>query len=123
MRLTLKPDRRGCYFTPGTINGHPVTFLIDTGATVVGIPNTVAHRLDLKYTGKRNWVLDPFRRVKAPIAHIDEIAFGPFSFKHGSAMTYPISSGDETILIGMDLLKNINFVHGNGMMVMWLPDS
>ncbi|MFO1350765.1 MAG: retropepsin-like aspartic protease [Gammaproteobacteria bacterium] len=33
---------------PGFINGEPVTFLLDTGATTVSIPASIAERLEFK---------------------------------------------------------------------------
>ena len=35
--LVLKRSRNGHYFFPGAINGQPVTFLLDTGATLVSV--------------------------------------------------------------------------------------
>jgi aspartyl protease family protein len=32
---------------PGSINGRPVTFMVDSGATSVGIPLLIAKKLDL----------------------------------------------------------------------------
>ncbi len=46
--VVLKRDRSGHYIAPGRINGHAVTFLVDTGATQVAVPLRVAERIGLK---------------------------------------------------------------------------
>ena len=47
-RVVLKRNRFGHYYARGAINGKPVEFLLDTGATVVSIPEQVAARLGLE---------------------------------------------------------------------------
>ena len=45
--VTLKRNRAGHFEAPGQINGEPVTFLLDTGATYVAVPSELAKRLSL----------------------------------------------------------------------------
>jgi len=45
IELRRGPD--GHYHWPGTINGHTVEFLVDTGATGTVIPSDLAHELKL----------------------------------------------------------------------------
>jgi aspartyl protease family protein len=42
----------GHYHWPGTINGHPVDFLIDTGASGTAIPTALARELGLTLDGE-----------------------------------------------------------------------
>lgn len=42
----------GHYHWPGTVNGHAVDFLIDTGATSSALPLALAQRLDLPVEGR-----------------------------------------------------------------------
>lgn len=37
----------GHFYSPGTINGHEVTFLVDTGASLVSVSETLAEAADL----------------------------------------------------------------------------
>jgi aspartyl protease family protein len=48
-RVVLTADSAGHFFTSGTINGKTVRFLVDTGATNVGISQGEAERLGLDY--------------------------------------------------------------------------
>jgi aspartyl protease family protein len=47
--VTLSADARGHFFTQGAINGNPVRFLVDTGATSVALPASEAQRLGIDY--------------------------------------------------------------------------
>jgi aspartyl protease family protein len=46
---TLNADSNGHFFTIGTINGAPMRFLVDTGATVVSIGRSDAVRANVDY--------------------------------------------------------------------------
>jgi len=45
----LTADRRGHFIAEGGINGKPVRFVVDTGATVVALPASDAVRLGIDY--------------------------------------------------------------------------
>jgi len=47
--LKLAPGNNGHYFVDGTINGNPVPFMVDTGASVVAINRHLARRIGLLY--------------------------------------------------------------------------
>lgn len=46
--VVLKRGPDGHFRAPGRINGEAVEFLVDTGATVVALPDTLARRLGLR---------------------------------------------------------------------------
>lgn len=49
-RIVLTADSRGHFVTAGGINGRPVTFMLDTGATSVGMSMADAQRIGLDPT-------------------------------------------------------------------------
>ncbi len=49
-RIVLTADSRGHFVTAGGINGRPVTFMLDTGATSVGMSMADAQRIGLDHT-------------------------------------------------------------------------
>jgi len=51
-RVTLYKDAQGMFTTSGTINGSPVRFLVDTGASAVAMDVTQARRLGIDYEGQ-----------------------------------------------------------------------
>jgi aspartyl protease family protein len=48
--VILSADPSGHYFTQGAINGAPISFLLDTGATSVAIGAQDAKRMNINYT-------------------------------------------------------------------------
>ena len=51
--VTLSADARGHFVTSGTVNGRPVNFLVDTGATLVTLSRAEATRIGLDYGSGR----------------------------------------------------------------------
>jgi aspartyl protease family protein len=51
--VTLSADARGHFVTSGAINGRPVKFLVDTGATLITLSRAEATRIGLDYGGGR----------------------------------------------------------------------
>jgi aspartyl protease family protein len=47
--VSLTADARGHFAAAGSINGYPMTFLVDTGATAIAINAAEASRLGLDY--------------------------------------------------------------------------
>lgn len=46
--IVLKRNRAGHFVAGGAINGHKVTFLVDTGASQIAVPSDLADKLALK---------------------------------------------------------------------------
>ncbi|WP_372526808.1 TIGR02281 family clan AA aspartic protease [Piscinibacter sp.] len=49
--IEIRRSSDGHYHWPGTINGHPVDFLVDTGATGTAISTSLARELGLESLG------------------------------------------------------------------------
>jgi aspartyl protease family protein len=47
--VTLAADGRGQFFARGTVNGRPVEFIVDTGATLTTLSRADAQRIGLDY--------------------------------------------------------------------------
>lgn len=48
-RIVLTADGRGHFMPPGQINGKPVQFMVDTGASAVALSESDARRINLKF--------------------------------------------------------------------------
>ncbi|MBO7410868.1 MAG: TIGR02281 family clan AA aspartic protease, partial [Ottowia sp.] len=48
-RIILTADSRGHFFTNGHINGRPIRFMVDTGASYVALSESMAQNLGLDY--------------------------------------------------------------------------
>ena len=73
--VILEQDRNGHYEAEGQINGQSVTFLVDTGATDVALPESKARALGLEF-GPRVKVMTAAGPANAWVTRLDEINVG-----------------------------------------------
>lgn len=53
-RIVLNANRGGHFLAPGQVNGKPVTFMVDTGATMIAMGASDADRMGIPYkTGRQ----------------------------------------------------------------------
>ena len=107
LQVVLLRDRRGHYVSAGTVNGNPVTFLLDTGATDVAVPAGIAEKLGLKY-GARARATTAAGVVPVYSTTINHLTLGNIELSGVPASITP-TMGGETILLGMSALKQIEF--------------
>ena len=105
--LVLKRNRMGHYVATGQINGYPVTFLLDTGATDVAVPKSVADAIGLRY-GAPISVSTANGSATAYRTEIHALSIGELKFNQVRASILPGMKGDE-ILLGMSALKQVEF--------------
>jgi aspartyl protease family protein len=116
--LVLKRNPDGHYFVPGVINGQPVTFMLDTGATQVALPAKMGKQLGLRAIGPAIQITTANGTVEGRMTLIDELAFGPFALHQIHAFLNPGMDGDDTILLGMNVLKKLEFTQRRDTLVL-----
>lgn len=120
--VILRRNRQGHYVSGGEINGLPVTFLLDTGATVVAVPLAIASEAGLNrgfatQASTANGVITVYS------TRIDELSFGNITLNNISASITP-SMGGDTILLGMSALNKVEFSQqGSTLTLRQLPES
>lgn len=114
--LVLKRSRDGHYVFPGEINGRPVTFLLDTGATLVSVPARLGETLGLR-PGAPIQAVTANGMVTTYATRIDVLAFGPFELRGVPASLNPGMRGDQ-ILLGMSVLKHLEFTQRGDTLVL-----
>ena len=107
-QVALQRNRHGHYVASGTINGQPVTFLLDTGATVVSIPAVVAKRLGLQ-RGAVSYAQTANGTITTYATRLDSIGIGDIRLKRVAAQINPHFDGEE-ILLGMSFLKRLELI-------------
>lgn len=105
--LVLKRSADGHYLFPGTINGRRVSFLLDTGATLVSVPAHMAAELGLR-AGARQQSITANGTVSTRATRLDSMAFGPFDLRDVPASINP-GMADNQVLMGMSVLKHLEF--------------
>ncbi|MBW7859921.1 MAG: TIGR02281 family clan AA aspartic protease [Rhodocyclaceae bacterium] len=105
--LVLQRNRAGHYVAPGTINGQPVVFLLDTGATQVSVPAHLGAQLGLA-PGAPMQVMTANGAVTVRATVIDELGLGPFRAVRVRGHLNP-GFRDDQVLLGMSVLKHLEF--------------
>jgi aspartyl protease family protein len=105
--VVLQRNRAGHYVTSGQINGEPVVFMLDTGATGVAIPARLARRLALPL-GQRFATQTANGIGTAYATRLDSVKVGEIELRDVSASVAPGLETEE-VLLGMSFLKHIEF--------------
>ncbi len=105
--VVLKQNRYGHYVATGAINQEPVIFFLDTGATDVSVPQSVANRLNLKL-GWASSVNTANGTVSVYSTELQSVSLGSIEVRNVRAHINPHMEGDE-ILLGMSFLKHLAF--------------
>ncbi len=105
--VVLQQNRQGHYVANGTINDVAVTFLLDTGATDVAIPETIATQAGLQ-RGTASRAATANGVVTVYSTRVDELTIGNIVLE-GVNASITSSMVGNTILLGMSALKQIEF--------------
>ena len=106
--IVLERNRYGHYVFDGEINGKPVTFLVDTGATEISIPANLQTYLQLK--AGRSFSVSTANGVASVYStRLNELKLGEILLSDIKAHLNP-GLADDQILLGMNVLKNMELV-------------
>jgi len=105
--VALQRNKFGHYVTSGQVNGQPVVFMLDTGATGVAIPDHIARKLNIE-RGRPFLVQTANGTATSYSAQLDSVSVGDIELTNVSAGISPGFKGDE-ILLGMSFLRHIEF--------------
>ncbi len=103
--VRLKQNRYGHYVVNGQINNMPVTFLLDTGATLISIPEKIANKLELK-KGFPTQSRTANGTITVYSTRLDQVSIGAIKLTNIRASINPHMAGDE-ILLGMNFMKHL----------------
>jgi len=117
--VQLEADRLGHYVVAGEVNGHLVTFLVDTGASGVSIPSEIAEELGLK-PGLSFPVNTANGTIMVRETSIDELAIGELALENVRASINSSMDG-EVGLLGMTYLRHFELIQSQGMLTIREP--
>lgn len=106
--VVLQRHWAGHYLAPGRINGEPVRFLLDTGASDVSIPAALAPRLGLEpgaplRVRTANGVITVFATVAK------QVELGDIVLHNVRASLNPYADSD-VVLLGMSFMRDLEIV-------------
>lgn len=106
--VVLQRNQQGHYVAPGRINGVPVTFLLDTGATDISIPGKLSQQLGLTagqpfYARTANGTIEVYSTV------LERVSLGSIEQRNVSASINP-HMNSRTILLGMSFMQHLEMI-------------
>lgn len=105
--VALTADARGHFAANGSLNGYPVTFLVDTGATSIAISAAEARRLGLDYrAGPAARVNTAAGAVPAWPVTFNTVKVGAVSLNQVAGLV--VESGLDVPLLGMSFLNRMD---------------
>lgn len=119
-QVVLRQGSSGHYLANGMINGYPVVFLVDTGATHVSIPENVANKIGLK-KGLIAEVTTANGRANVYLTRLDAIALGDIEMQDVRASINP-NTNTEEILLGMSFLKHLQMNQTGERLTLTVPE-
>lgn len=105
--LVLQRNRFGHYVANGHINGEPVVFLLDTGASDISVPEGLAKSLGLK-RGPAMIYQTANGSVRVYATRLASVDLGGITLQGVRASINPAMEGNE-VLLGMSFLKHLDF--------------
>ena len=107
--VRLLRNRQGHYVATGKINGQTVTFLLDTGATHVAIPDRLARELGLSRLQQAR------SRTAAGVVpvwrtRLQSVQLGPIQMGDVAATIVPSMPDQVEVLLGMSFLQHLELL-------------
>lgn len=111
MDLTQRTD--GHYYAAGYVNGMPVVFMVDTGATLTSLSQEMANKSGIDSCASRT-----FNTANGPaqgcVAKVPKIQIGGFVLRDFEVAVMPNLSTDA--LLGMNVMRMFRLEQQNGVM-------
>jgi aspartyl protease family protein len=117
--VVLQRNRAGHYVASGALNGQPVTFLLDTGASDISIPARLADRIGLR-RGAALVYETAAGRVTNYLTRVDRVSLGAIHVDNVRASINPHTDADE-VLLGMTFLKHLDFTQQGDELILQQP--
>ncbi|AYN95898.1 TIGR02281 family clan AA aspartic protease [Pseudomonas sp. LTJR-52] len=115
-QLSIARRNDGHYWTSGSINGQPIEFLIDTGASTVAMNEEQANRLGLDYQkGRPVQVNTAGGTRRAWLVRLDRVKVGTIEVLGVEAMVLAGGHPTETLL-GMSFLNRVGWREDQGVL-------
>ena len=105
-QTTLAAGPGGHFFGDGAVNGMPIRFLVDTGASAIALPASDAQRLGIDYRKGQPGVASTANgSIAVYRVRLDSVRVGEIELHQVDAVV--IERGLETALLGMSFLNRV----------------
>lgn len=110
--VVLDSSMHGHYVATGKINNSSVVFLVDTGASFVSVPASLAKKIGLK-KGAAMRSVTANGEITTYATELAEVSLGDITVMNVRASINPHMSEDE-VLLGMSFLRRLEVTHKDG---------
>ncbi len=107
VEVVLTRNPYGHYVSAGMINGQPVEFMVDTGASLVVVPQAMVAQLNLT-TGPAFTATTASDTVTFYATRLDSVRIGDIELLDVRAGINPYAENQE-VLLGMSFLRYLEF--------------
>lgn len=125
--LSIRADRSGHYINEGMINDQKVLFLVDTGASSVSMPASIARKLNLDYkTGKKMVAQTAGGMVNGYLVILDSVKLGELELRSVEASILDSASAESNassqhVLLGMSFLSRLKMTADKNQLTLEKP--
>ncbi|HTO18509.1 MAG TPA: TIGR02281 family clan AA aspartic protease [Pseudomonas sp.] len=116
IEVSLQGDGQGHFRASGRINGQPVLFLLDTGATDVAVPESLVEQLGLE-RGAPIELLTANGRATGNRTRLERLQLGDIVLTDVRALIAP-GMGNDQVLLGMSALRQLEFTQRDGTLLL-----
>jgi aspartyl protease family protein len=112
-------NTQGMYATTGSINGLPVSLLVDTGATQVAMNSAQARHLGIDYrvTGAPAAITTASRVERAWAVTLDSVKVGEIEMRNVEAVVIE-GAQPPTVLLGMSFLGRLDMTNNGHLLTL-----
>lgn len=119
--MVLTRSRDGHYYADGEINGRPVRFLLDTGATQIALSPQQANALGLT-PGRAVQVQTAAGPATGYATRLARVRLGAIEMLDLGAVV-AAGMSDDKVLLGMNFLKRLEIVQRGDQLTLRLPET
>ena len=112
--VRLQRHNDGHYHASGSINGTPIKFMLDTGASLVSVSRSVARQAGLECEAPATFTTAN-GKVEGCVALREEVVFGGYRVFDVDIAIMP--GMDDTALLGMNVLGKFDLRQSDGVLV------
>jgi aspartyl protease family protein len=95
----IYPDKQGMYYVNGKVNGKPIRFLVDTGATMVTMSGRHASQIGIDFKkGERGYANTAAATVQVWKVMLDSVSIGGIKVPNVQALVIDGSNPREALL-------------------------
>jgi len=113
--MTLSLDGNGTYMVTGTVKDVPVTYQVDTGASMISVSKRIMDRAGIFSCIRFINVSTANGSIRTCVGIIPEITFGVFHMSNVEVSIVPNMAPDA--LLGMGALRHLNIHQNDGKMI------